>query len=262
MLLHDQIQSSATLPASPDRRRAEASAALDTVMDPELDEAVTEMGFVERLDVFEAIVEVDFRLPTFWCSANFAFLMASDMKQAIVALGWPDAVQVRLVDHFAAGKINRAVADGTSFEGAFGRGADPGLALLRKTFRDKAFLGRQERLLRVLARQQGVDATLAMTMADLAALCRGGASDLRPLAQRYYSARQGTEGGSEDDAPAFVTLGGEILRADKYSDHLRAIRRIRGAAEANAEMCRIYLDARYAGVEPGAGPALYKRKTR
>src|SRR5262249_37433322 len=91
-------------------RRAAVLAALDAVMDPELDAPVTAMGFVESIAIADGSVHVDFRLPTFWCSANFAFLMAGDMKLAIEALDWVASATIELVDHFAAGRINRAVA--------------------------------------------------------------------------------------------------------------------------------------------------------
>ena len=54
-------------------------------MDPELDEPVTDMGFVEAVSVTgraAGAVQVSFRLPTYWCSPNFAFLMADDIKRA------------------------------------------------------------------------------------------------------------------------------------------------------------------------------------
>ena len=48
------------------------------------------MGFVERVDGRAATgeVEVEFRLPTYWCSPNFAFLMAEDIHREVVPLAW------------------------------------------------------------------------------------------------------------------------------------------------------------------------------
>ena len=56
--------------------------------DPELDEPVTELGFVERVAVDGDTVEVDFRLPTYWCAANFAFLMVDDIRIAVEGAPW------------------------------------------------------------------------------------------------------------------------------------------------------------------------------
>src|SRR5690606_9064837 len=55
---------------------AEVWARLDRVTDPELDDPITDMGFVEAVSVTGAEVSITFRLPTYWCSPNFAFLMA------------------------------------------------------------------------------------------------------------------------------------------------------------------------------------------
>ena len=62
-------------------------AKLDLVMDSELDEPVTEMGFIETVVVDAAEgVDITFRLPTYWCSSNFAFLMAQGIKREVETL--------------------------------------------------------------------------------------------------------------------------------------------------------------------------------
>jgi len=245
-----------------EERRAEAMAALDAVMDPELDAAVTQMGFIESLRVEGGSVEIAFRLPTFWCSANFAYLMALDMKLAVEALAWVERADVRLVNHFAASKINRGIAAGLNFKRVFGTEADGDLAELRRTFRQKAYFGRQERLLRALAERWAPDRALAQTLADLRALAASEDAEIRPLALRYLSARLGEDLPTEPDSPAFLTPEGAAVPAAGYLAHLRTIRRIRGGAEANAELCKIYLEARYAGVAPGMGTALERESGR
>jgi metal-sulfur cluster biosynthetic enzyme len=77
---------SAQLHAAPDRV-SEVLARLATVSDPELDESVTELGFVTDVEVATGgAVRIGFRLPTYWCAANFAFLMAEDMRLAAASL--------------------------------------------------------------------------------------------------------------------------------------------------------------------------------
>jgi metal-sulfur cluster biosynthetic enzyme len=235
-------------------RRATVMAALDAVLDPELDESVTAMGFVERVEAASGAVEVDFRLPTFWCSANFAFLMAVDMKAAIEVLPWVTGATVRLIDHFAAGKINRGIAAGHSFAEVFAGEATGNLDALRRTFQEKAFLGRQERLLRLLAGLWGREPALALTLAELRALGRHENAEIRVAALRYLAARLTDGGAAGEDAAAFTTLLGEAVTPEDYANHLRALRRVRGAAEANAEMCRIYLQARTTHPVLAVGP--------
>jgi metal-sulfur cluster biosynthetic enzyme len=102
------------LPVIDTAEKALVMARLDEVLDPELDQSVTSMGFIESVAVEGGVVDVAFRLPTFWCSANFAFLMAVDMKSAIEQLDWVEEARIRLVDHFAARKINEGVARSAS----------------------------------------------------------------------------------------------------------------------------------------------------
>jgi metal-sulfur cluster biosynthetic enzyme len=53
--------------------------ALDTVLDPELDEPITDLDFVESCTVSaEGVATVRLRLPTFFCAPNFSFLMVAD----------------------------------------------------------------------------------------------------------------------------------------------------------------------------------------
>lgn len=235
-----------------DDRRAAVMAALDAVLDPELDEPVTTMGFIEAIDLDETSVAITFRLPTFWCSANFAFLMASDMRCALEQLPFVATASVRLVDHFAAGKINRGVKAGLGFAAVFSGEAETDLDEIRKAFRDRAFLGRQGRLLDLLAARIGIEAALAMTMADLVASSRHDDADLRGAATRYLAMRR-HQGVASAEAPAFVDLGGVAVAPAGYAAHRRTIRSVGAAAAANAELCRIILDARRSHPVPGCG---------
>src|SRR5262249_25940030 len=92
-------------------RTEESWSALKRVPDPESAKSVVSLGFVADVIVDPGSgVEIKFRLPTFWCAPNFAFLMASDMRDTVAALGWVKEVSVKLSDHFSADLINRSVA--------------------------------------------------------------------------------------------------------------------------------------------------------
>jgi len=122
---------------------------LEDVNDPELDEPVTEMGFVERAEILaDGHVEVDFRLPTYWCSPNFAFLMLDGLRQALDGLSWSPAYRIRLHDHMFAEEVNRGIEAGQSFSQIFDTLAgDQDMSALRETFDRKAFMRRQEAVL-------------------------------------------------------------------------------------------------------------------
>ncbi|MDP9390232.1 MAG: iron-sulfur cluster assembly protein, partial [Actinomycetota bacterium] len=65
---------------------SEVRAALGTVVDPELDEPITDLGFLRSVSVDGSSVEVHLRLPTSFCAPNFAYLMASDAHDAVAAV--------------------------------------------------------------------------------------------------------------------------------------------------------------------------------
>ena len=93
-----------------DPRRDEIWARLSTVSDPELDESVAAMGFVESIEISDSgKVRIGFRLPTYWCSPNFAFLMAHDMREAVEGLDWVRRAEIALTNHCNAEEINRGI---------------------------------------------------------------------------------------------------------------------------------------------------------
>ncbi|MBS7537559.1 iron-sulfur cluster assembly protein [Ancylobacter lacus] len=220
---------------------------LDGVMDPELDESIVDLGFVEDVVIgAEGRVDVAFRLPTYWCSPNFAFLMADDIGQAVRALPWAREVHPQLRDHMFAEEVNRGAHLGLSFAEAF-RAFEVGATLegLRETFLRKAFQRRQEAVILGLRRAGWSDA--AIVTADLATLDRAVITDPEGLRQkpRYCEIllARGLATGPSD--LAFVTLEGEAIPAAGLPLHLRALRAVRINMEANGALCRGLLDARY-----------------
>jgi len=230
-------------------RTAEVWARLESVIDPELDESVTELGFVTSVGVDAGgQVRIDFRLPTYWCAANFAFLMADDMRIAVAALPWVEKVTVGLGEHMYADEINRSVAAGLSFQATFGSEASGELEEVRRTFMVKAFQRRQEVLLTYLL-DHGHEAAvlLRVTVAELAALSCDSAG--HRLIVRYLERRPVV--GSHADDRAFVDQDGALLDAGQIHAYLRALRRVGVNAEFNSALCRGLLATRYG---PGCAP--------
>src|ERR1700722_3522889 len=134
-----------------DNRTQEVWAALATVTDPELDESVTSLEFITSVEIQEGNnLRIAFRLPTYWCAPNFAFLMASDMRDAVTEISWVQNVHVELLDHFSAELINRGVALRQDFRDAFPGETDDDLTSVRQKFLGKAYQRRQEMLMRHL----------------------------------------------------------------------------------------------------------------
>jgi metal-sulfur cluster biosynthetic enzyme len=233
---------------APDRliedRQAEVWACLQCVTDPELDESVTELNFVSRVDVdSENRVHIGFRLPTYWCAANFSFLMADDMRRAVMALDWVQDVTVVLGGHMYADRINAGLAKELSFQETFGAEADGSLDELRQTFLVKAFQRRQAALLNHLVGAAHLPATIVdLTMAELDDLP---VDDEGGKLVRRYLERRAVVGSPRPDALAFVTAEGRRLQAANLPAYLSGLRRVGVNAEFNSALCRGLLSVRF-----------------
>jgi metal-sulfur cluster biosynthetic enzyme len=225
-------------------RHEEVFGQLAQVYDPELDEPLTELGFIGGVIVDGGVVTVRFRLPTFWCAANFAFMMAADIRERVSELPWVERVQVQLQDHFFDAEINEGINDGKTFAGTFPALATDDLDGLRETFRVKAFLARQERLVRSLLAQGWVDeAILGVRVRDLPALAQGGEG--AALARRYLDILRERGLAGDPSAPAFVNPDGTRIDAAAFRPHLACASRTRLSVEFNTMFCRGLLETRY-----------------
>ncbi|WP_184829376.1 iron-sulfur cluster assembly protein [Jiangella mangrovi] len=207
--------------------------ALDAVVDPELDEPVTDLGFVSSVRVEGGTARIRLRLPTYFCAPNFAYLMVADAYEAARAVPGVDAVDVRLEDHFAAEEINGGVAAGDGFAAAFDGLADGELQELRLTFWRKAHAAEQERIASRLA-HDGADLTRAR-LGDL----RGDDG----VRLRRRRARLGLP--VDDDAPLLVDDDGAPIPPESLPLKLRLARTTRISIEGNSGFCRGLLSTRY-----------------
>jgi metal-sulfur cluster biosynthetic enzyme len=227
-----------TRPAEADVRRA-----LDVVIDPELDEPITDLGFVRSVSVDDARVEVHLRLPTSFCAPNFAYLMASDAKDALLALPGVDDVVVELDDHHDSAIINRGLAADAGYRGTFRHEADRDLEDLRATFRRKAHTAAMERCLTALLRS---DPDLAeeqvgrVTLADLP-------DD--PATESLLRRREAVGLDTEPRSLVLVDEHGRGYATGEVPLALRRARSTRISIDGNAHFCRGLLRTRYPGSE-------------
>lgn len=144
-------------------------AALNEVLDPELDTSVVELGFAHGLVADEATgeVEVRLKLPTFWCSANFAYLMMWEAREQLLSVPGVSRVRVLLDEHFADAELNRGINDGASFKDIFPAEATENLGALRETFTKKAYMRRHEILLELLGYQLRPEAIVELPLAAI-----------------------------------------------------------------------------------------------
>jgi metal-sulfur cluster biosynthetic enzyme len=228
-------------------RHAEAYAALHAVIDPELDEPVTDLGFVRSLTVEGAAVVLHLRLPTSFCSPNFAYLMASDAQEALERLPWSDRVVVELDDHHDSAIINAGLATSAGYRGTFRHEAEDSLDELRETFKRKAHTAAAERCLtRVLRGQpdRSEESLGDVTLRDLP-------DDDHTAALR----RRRRVLGLPDRPDARVLVDHEGRPPADVPLALRRARSTRISIDGNAHFCRGLLATRYGDTpEPDGDP--------
>jgi len=241
--------------------RDEVFRQLAEVYDPELDQPLTELGFIGGVDIAGEKVTVRFRLPTYWCAANFAYMMASDIRERVFELPWVKRVDVLLQDHFHDEEINEGIKHGKTFLTAF-PDATESLDDLRETFRVKAFQARQERVLRWLIRK-GLqeEAILKMRVGDLQQLLKK--RQVAKLVERYLSIRQERGLPGDISAEAFTHPDGTPIDPGGLELLLQRASSTRLSMEFNTAFCSGLLKTRYGEDKQGLqNAALQKDKTK
>ena len=221
--------------------RAAVWAALGTVRDPELDEPLTDLGFVARCEVSDAgHAVVRLRLPTYFCAPNFAFLMVADAYDAVAGVPGLTGLDIRLDDHFASDVINRGVAARRGFVASFEGEAADELDTLRYDFVRKAVLAGTDRVCRSLGRDPQ-----ALTLGDVPP---------SPDLDRLRARRRELGLPAEDGDPLLLDPATGTTPVDAKR-HLAFARLTRTSMEANSGVCRGMLRARYAltSEEEGTG---------
>ncbi len=220
-------------------------AALADVRDPELDRSVVELAFVQSVTVDGDDASVALRLPTYWCSPSFAYMMVSDAHQAVSSLDGVGTVRIDLVDHHVGETVAEGVRSGRSFTETFPEHADGELGELRRKFRLKAFLVRQEPVLRAARDAFGAAGALELRLGD-------GTPPLGIDADQWHEyLRRRIELDMDVDPEASVFTGaqGEPLDAEGLDHYIRVARSVRVSLMANSEFCTGLLAARYDTLE-------------
>ena len=234
---------------------------LDKVCDPELDEPITDMGFVEDVEIDDNDqVFVRFRLPTYWCSANFAYLMASDIRLEVGRLDWVSGVRVKLEDHMFEEQVNTGVNEGRSFREIFAEFWRRIRVSMKsgRSFARRPFSGARRLCLLGL---QGLgfsnDQIVSMTLAEFDAVQFRSDEDIRQQARyRDIINQLSPEAGAGD--LAFRSYEGSTFEPDDLGAYLSKLRGVRINMEFSGALCRGLLSTRYKELdrdsdEPDAG---------
>jgi metal-sulfur cluster biosynthetic enzyme len=214
----------------PARRKGEVTSEtvldrLDGVTDPELDESVVELEYVQSVEVELPTITVEFRLPTAWCSPAFAWMMADDMREACESIEGCERGRIRLTDHLHGEEITRGIEEGLAFEAVF-EDATEGVEAVRADLDGKARLARQYHAVESLL-DAGCDpeqlATLdrgdvTFTGDDRVAVCLDGLAVFAPASPLRRYVEKATDVGVATDADArlFATPEGEAIDPDGF----------------------------------------------
>ncbi|GAA1904618.1 iron-sulfur cluster assembly protein [Lapillicoccus jejuensis] len=215
--------------------------ALGVVLDPELDEPITDLGFVRSVHVTDAEVTIHLRLPTSFCSPNFAYLMASDAKDVVTALDGVERVVVELDDHHDSDLINAGLAADAGYKGTFKHEAEHDLEELRWTFRRKAHTAAMERCLTELLRADASLEEARLGDVRLRDLPTGRHTDA--LLRRRAALGLSTS----PTAVVMVDHEGNGYTPEQIPLALRRARSTRISIDGNAHFCRGLLRTRYDG---------------
>ncbi|WP_254820808.1 iron-sulfur cluster assembly protein [Haloglomus halophilum] len=236
--------------------RAAVRERLDRVHDPELDQSIVELEYVDSITIDDGRVTVSFVLPTAWCSPAFAWMMATGIRDEVGALPDVESVTVDLRDHMHGEDITRGVNEELAFETVFAD-AEDGVEAVRRKLDEKARFARQFAAMTAL-QDAGVDPAqiTALTRADLdlsfaedraAVTVRDGALSVtvprEPLAE-YLEKARATGLVTDGSDPLFADRGGRPLSPDEFEAVRWDARVARSNIEGQAAICASLHEAR------------------
>jgi len=236
--------------------------ALSTVTDPELDEPITELGFVKNLSVSEdGRVSVDLVTSTFWCSPNFVYMMLEEARDVVSKLPGVKEMRLTLGGHHDSDRINEAINAGKSFSQCYDFEARGELVELNRMIRTRALRSRlysmASALLRSglaphdlpeLARQDvTADGDTFVVHSRGRVLPITDPSDVKRIA-RYLTFLEGL--GQTKGRLVIWDLDGNPPSEDEFISALTVGRLAKANFSLNAELCRALLASRLDREQP------------
>ena len=228
----------------------EVQAALAIVRDPELDEPITDLGFVASVACDEDGVEVALRLPTSFCAPTFAHLVVSDTLDALRRVPGAGRVAVRLEGHPDADRINAGLARDEGAAETVRRGAPDRLEDPRTAFRRTAHLAAMQRCCERLLQ------TSEWTVEELGWLTL---ADLRPGPEKEALLRRRADVGLGIRPSELVLVDheGERIPLAQLPMRVRFAKAVRTSLQDDGQPCRGLVRTRYADEDPeGFSPAV------
>src|ERR1700704_1245284 len=236
--------------------------ALSTVVDPELDEPITELGFVKNLSVSEdGRVSVDLVTSTFWCSPNFVYMMLEEARDVVSKIDGITAVRVHLEGHHDSERINGGINERKSFSECYPTEAGGNLEELNRMIRTRVLRSRLSSMVAAMARSgvtplellhaSGRDVvadgeTILITLGDNTRRISDPADAARIA--RYLSFLDGL--GRMAGPLMIFDLDGRTPESHELESMLALSRSAKSNFSLNAELCRALLQSRLGREEP------------
>lgn len=80
--------------------------ALENVYDPEIGVPITEMKLVDKIDVKDGDVTIEFHLSMPFCPPMFAIKIGEDIKKVVSEIEGVNSIKLVLKNHYLATQIN------------------------------------------------------------------------------------------------------------------------------------------------------------
>lgn len=82
---------------------------ISKIVDPEIGMPIVEMNLIDKLDVKDESVDVEYHATTQFCPPVFAMKISQDLKDTLMQVKGVKSVKVTVTGHYFADAINRQV---------------------------------------------------------------------------------------------------------------------------------------------------------
>lgn len=87
------------------------------IVDPEIGMPIVEMNLIDKLDVKDGLVDVEYHATTQYCPPVFALKISQDLKDNLMQVKGVKSVKVMVTGHYFADAINRQVNKTAAVQG-------------------------------------------------------------------------------------------------------------------------------------------------
>jgi metal-sulfur cluster biosynthetic enzyme len=82
---------------------------ISKIVDPEIGMPIVEMNLIDKLDIKDGQVDVEYHATTQYCPPVFALKISQDLKDSLMQVKGVKGVKVLVTGHYFADAINRQV---------------------------------------------------------------------------------------------------------------------------------------------------------